>query len=340
VFLRDTGDDMFFEKTAKFDLKQYFDSDCPDVRVLLRKLYKRTKETVAREREINLEVVLLIGCLEVKNAAVNLGIGKREDLACCLGLTPNMYWKRAQAGRVLLRHPEFIDLIMEGKTHVSHIAILAPKLTEANKSVFLDEIEGKSERELREFAASVNPDGSRKEVEPTIDVKLSLSKSQLELLERSREVLSSNGHVPSDEEIFAKALTGLLERRDPMQKAERAEVRARKKEGLSPIRKENELSSLRNTACGTSVKKGRIPIPAHVRHRVYLRDGGRCAYTEKDGKRCNSRVALQIDHLIPVAKGGGNDLENLRLLCRQHNLIEGERLLGQGIMEQYRFVPH
>jgi len=127
-----------------------------------------------------------------------------------------MYWKKAQAGRVLLRHPEFIDLIIEGKTHVSHIAILAPKLTEANKSLFLKEISSKTEKQLRQLVASVNFDGSCSEIEAMVDIRLSLTKAQLALLERSREVLSSSGRVPSNEEIFTKALHDLLAKRDQM----------------------------------------------------------------------------------------------------------------------------
>ena len=57
-------------------------------------------------------------------------------------------------------------------------------------------------------------------------------------------------------------------------------------------------------------------IPAAVRRLVWQRDQGRCCYRDPiSGRRCTSAHLLQLDHLLPVAQGGGADPENLRLLC-------------------------
>jgi hypothetical protein len=40
--------------------------------------------------------------------------------------------------------------------------------------------------------------------------------------------------------------------------------------------------------------------------------------------------------MIPVALGGTNDLGNLRLLCRSHNLLMAEKTLGQTKMFGFR----
>ena len=64
----------------------------------------------------------------------------------------------------------------------------------------------------------------------------------------------------------------------------------------------------------------RRPIPAAVRRHVWQRDGGRCCYRDPlTGRRCNSSHLLQIDHLLPVAQGGGEDPANLRLACFAHH---------------------
>jgi 5-methylcytosine-specific restriction endonuclease McrA len=39
---------------------------------------------------------------------------------------------------------------------------------------------------------------------------------------------------------------------------------------------------------------------------------------------------LQIDHIQPVARGGANTIDNLRVLCAYHNRLEAERLMGVG----------
>ena len=61
-------------------------------------------------------------------------------------------------------------------------------------------------------------------------------------------------------------------------------------------------------------------IPAAVRRHVWLRDGGRCCYRDPlTGRRCTSSHLLQIDHLLPVAQGGGPEPDNLELACFAHH---------------------
>ena len=64
----------------------------------------------------------------------------------------------------------------------------------------------------------------------------------------------------------------------------------------------------------------RRAIPAAVRRLVWQRDQGRCCYRDPiSGRRCTSAHLLQLDHLLPVAQGGGADPENLRLVCSAHH---------------------
>jgi 5-methylcytosine-specific restriction endonuclease McrA len=77
-------------------------------------------------------------------------------------------------------------------------------------------------------------------------------------------------------------------------------------------------------------------IPAAVRRAVWQRDGGRCTFEGPDGHRCESRWQLELDHIISVALGGASTVENLRLRCRAHNLLEAERVFGREHMDQFR----
>jgi hypothetical protein len=46
-----------------------------------------------------------------------------------------------------------------------------------------------------------------------------------------------------------------------------------------------------------------------------------------DGKRCNSTWDLEIHHDgTPYAHGGGHDINNLKLLCAAHNILEAGHL--------------
>jgi hypothetical protein len=78
-------------------------------------------------------------------------------------------------------------------------------------------------------------------------------------------------------------------------------------------------------------------IPAEMKRVVWTRDQGRCRYVDrKSGRRCNSSYALQIDHIIPYAKGGLTELRNLRLLCRTHNRLHAIRSFGERKTNLYR----
>lgn len=42
-------------------------------------------------------------------------------------------------------------------------------------------------------------------------------------------------------------------------------------------------------------------------------------------QHCNASTNLQIDHIKPVSKQGGNDLSNLQLLCAPCNLLKSDK---------------
>lgn len=40
---------------------------------------------------------------------------------------------------------------------------------------------------------------------------------------------------------------------------------------------------------------------------------------------CTESESLTIDHITPLSKGGGDELENLQFLCRRHNSAKGDK---------------
>lgn len=95
-----------------------------------------------------------------------------------------------------------------------------------------------------------------------------------------------------------------------------------------------ELSEMRRCLdCSVLSPKSRCPQCASLRRRPRNRRnnaarGGsgwawqrtRVAVLEREGYRCvdcgTVQVSLQVDHIVPLAAGGSNDLANLRALCR------------------------
>lgn len=77
-------------------------------------------------------------------------------------------------------------------------------------------------------------------------------------------------------------------------------------------------------------------VPADVRREVWERDGGRCTFVSEDGRRCDSRWKLELDHVVPAALGGPPTTSNLRLRCRGHNLLHAVDVFGREHMARFR----
>jgi hypothetical protein len=77
-------------------------------------------------------------------------------------------------------------------------------------------------------------------------------------------------------------------------------------------------------------------VPAAVKRAVWERDQRRCTWPMGDGKLCGSTHRLEFDHDLEVALGGTPVTENIRLLCKSHNLMKAEQHLGRALMAKFR----
>ncbi|MGI8661493.1 MAG: HNH endonuclease [Thermoleophilaceae bacterium] len=67
------------------------------------------------------------------------------------------------------------------------------------------------------------------------------------------------------------------------------------------------------------VKRKRRSVPRALRALILEREGAAC-------RTCGSSDRPEIDHIIPVARGGSDLDENLQVLCRVCNLAKRDRL--------------
>lgn len=72
------------------------------------------------------------------------------------------------------------------------------------------------------------------------------------------------------------------------------------------------------------VDRPRLGASEWIRRRfgVFARDGHRCVY-------CGSAERLECDHVIPIARGGGNDAANLATACLKCNRSKGSKILSE-----------
>jgi hypothetical protein len=327
-----------------------------NVREKLFELVETAKKIHTQERRITLESVRIVGELDRQNAAVNVGMSS-ERFAEHIGLTPNQFWKRAQAARVMRSFPQTKAMVESGETEISCLALIAPRITEANAELILREIKNKSRRDVQGLLSRVTFSGELLNREPEVEFRVTLKESEFALLDRGREVLAHGGHMPGVAEILVKALGDLLEKRDPMKKAERAAIRAERVKPPSPEKEqgteEGERSFLATVPCSEkqetkmtihttapspekATRVRRASIPQTVRHLVWLRDGGQCTWQNPNGTRCKERAMLELDHVKMWRRGGRHQADNLTLRCRCHNQFAAFRQLGTWFMERKR----
>ncbi len=160
---------------------------------------------------------------------------------------------------------------------------------------------------------------------PRIEFVFAAEEALLQEVERARQLLRHKYPSGRLADIFGEALRVLLERIDPERRLRRKAQRGRPR---APGK----------TALGAAaIPAGRascLRIPQGIKDIVWLRDGGRCAFTEPGGRRCESRDALEYDHIRPLSLGGrSDDPANVRLLCRAHNALEARRILGDDVID-------
>jgi len=64
---------------------------------------------------------------------------------------------------------------------------------------------------------------------------------------------------------------------------------------------------------------------AVLRSAVFLRDDFTCAYCGQRGKK------LECDHIVPVSRGGSNDMANLTTACRKCNRSKRDKMLSEWV---------
>lgn len=196
----------------------------------------------SKERRITLESIYLVGELENRKAWFAMRMSM-ESFAKHIGLTINKYRKRLAAWRVVRSFPQAEQMFVDGEIDVSHLALIAGRITQKNEDALLEGIRGTSKREAEDFVSRMDHNGNLHEKEPVTEFTVRLTESEFKIFERAREILAHGGHVPTNAEIIKAATAALVDRRDPMRKAERAEARRGRKKAVQDLSAQEPISS-------------------------------------------------------------------------------------------------
>jgi hypothetical protein len=154
------------------------------------------------------------------------------------------------------------------------------------------------------------PDLVRPLAEDRYEIRFTASAQTCDKLRLAKDLLRHSVPRGDTAQIIDRALTALLEEL------------ARKKYAATPNPRASGDPATRN---------GSRYIPARVKRAVWARDGGRCQFVARGGRRCSERGFLEFHHVRPHAVGGAPTVENIELRCRAHNAYEADLYYGPGI---------
>ena len=302
------------------------------------------KRMVADERK--LLTTILHHLKEVEDRRLYLERGHSSLFAFVteeLGYSESAAQRRIQAMRLMRDVPKVEEKIESGKLTLSVASQVQSFLRSEEKRgeervmstpeklEVIEKLEGTSTRACERKLAEIQPVAKvPKEKERPISNEMTLIQfvaddELMDGIERLKWLLSHRNGERRLDELFRILVELGLDKWDPERReSRRAKIKSRASDKSLPA----------PAVDNTSLKHRRRSISAPVRDEVWQRDKGVCQYRDPvTGRRCGSRHAVQIDHVIPVARGGTNDASNLRLLCRQHNVFAARRIFGDRLID-------
>lgn len=247
--------------------------------------------------------------------------------------------------RLLIEVPEIESALKAGSISLSTLSTIQSFVRKKDEPVSKQEkrelvfaLQGKSRRECEKHLFALDPSAAiprekERVVSPTqTEIRFIADDALLEKLQKIREL---DGHFQANAsylELFHRMADLALKKLDPLNKKETNKDITPPAEQLSPS---NTTHMDERTPAHQSPNLNTRYVPAHIKRQVWLRDQGRCQFRSPDGKVCESRFALEIDHIVPFSRKGKTELKNLQLLCRAHNRFKALSQLGPGTMGRY-----
>lgn len=345
-----------------------------DLRSLSRAdLLSATLRLAAEERRITCTVLEHFREIERRKAYSDLGFKSLYEYAIThLKYSEGSASRRIAAMYALKENPELSAQIKSGETSVTSIAkihstirrdekLSARKWRPEEKKALYLETSSLTIRSLEKRLIEISPTAAFNEKIRLVstdlhEVKIYLKADELAELEELRNRLGHSLKDPgSHSELFRKLIRFAA---DSMSPGNKRKVRSNltktepfeKLRTASPPRGRiakqivaaNLFSSVHPEADAGILPKPIVTrLTTHSRlsvanrRTVFERAGNRCEYRTVDGKRCDSRFRLEVEHRIPRALGGTNNIPNLEILCRDHNQIRGIQIFGADRMRRH-----
>ncbi len=296
------------------DLERQFDQERKTSHVILLYLKEIQTRKLYADRGYSSLFAMLIGYFHQSESAAN---------------------QRLKAIELMTDVPQVEDHLKNGELNLSTLAMAQRQIRREEKVTGL-KVSPEKKREIVELISNKTmvqaeielmrllPESSslpetheRRVSESATRLSLTLPNELREKLIRLKDLWAHVDPTMDFVQIINRAASLALEKEDPARKTLRKSPKPQSKT-------ESEVSNQRPSYY--SVLTDKI---------LWERANSRCEYIDSiSGHRCDCRFGLERDHILPLAMGGTNELSNLRLLCKTHNLLMARRHFGEENIEK------
>lgn len=263
--------------------------------------------------------------------------------------------QRIQALRLMNDVPEVANRLIAGKLNLSTLAMAqrqirreekttGTKITTTQKTEIVQRISCKTMHEAEKELMALLPESAK--TMPIHERRISADSTRLSLTvpDRVKDKLeklktrwaAANPHMDYLE-IIERSLDMTLAKVDPIQfKSKQPQVAKIKQRATDSVAQVVEVETPQNTQNSKpsklqpkSANRRKTYYSIHIDKLLWSRANSQCEFVDAStGQRCTSRFGMERDHILPLGKGGSNEIQNLRLLCRAHNLLMARRHFG------------
>ncbi len=298
----------------------------------------RVEKVLSKGHRLTAQLVVLL--IEIEERRIHLYAACDSLTEYCvrrLGMSEGAAFRRITAARLVRRFPSLLPRLERGEVHLSLLVALRHHLTPENVEELVEATRGKTKYQVAELLAQRAPrpdvpatmrklptvqtsNAVSAVVEPGVEpiaesryrLQLTVSREVRDKIERIRDLMMHSNPTRDLTAVLERAVDALL---DKLEK-QRLGKTSRPEAAVRPLAK----------------TPGRVTRA--VRRKVFERDGEQCTFVDTNGHRCSSHKLLELDHIVPRAKGGTDDEDNLRVRCRAHNGLHAEEVFGKSYVRE------
>ncbi len=288
-------------------------------------LHIEVEKKAGAEKTATLELLEYLHEIDLRRVYALMGYSSLWEYVCkYLKYSEYQASEKINAMRLMARVPEVKKCIAENKLNLTVTSKLAThvrreKLSAQETTLLLDQVMNKSVREVervlvqnQKVSIPSREDQIKAVSSETSRISFDADKEFLELLNQVKNHQSDP--TLSLQDVLKKTMKEYLLKREVKQHA----------------------FSLRSIKVSRVKKASSRYVSVDTKNAVRLRSENQCEYVDSNSKRkCEEKMGLQFDHILPKSRGGAEELENIRHLCKTHNLYEATKILGPDVMKPY-----